>query len=719
MCNPVLPRERLLRSESVLPRWAGLLMFAAMLATGCATSASRTGDDGVWAYTPRRSTNSTWDDTTGGSHVREQDTSMRPSNRDEVPGARGGQTLPPGWPHLSSSQQLLAPFLECTSPFHFVALQRGVDMPRLVQSLDDWDAVRLGALGPLRTDAAGVLHRKRASFLVTATERYGVELAEVFALFILHSAFDDDLRQLLLLLSRDKQLAQTLGQMGTAREELQRRGLPLSGFPDRAERAGDTLRGLGRAGRDALATSDMVKGARAMELSTRRGQLPPPYQHALHEVERALMERHFSPGNVVLGSFDSLTFGVPLGFYHLAAGTAQGVGSLAQGHYEQATRELAPAALLVTLYAGGRTARVRSESAPSGRTGRYLQATAQHLEGLKEVAERLGTRLGGDSLRELARYIQASREAAFLVCEGGEAAAMALHEARGNVARAQAVLSEAKSQRAGPASASTGVSKRPGSVAALVHEAAGFTREALEAKLRRAELEAPGARLSGDVAVLQQQRPSLASPPPGAHGHPLWGEYVAYWEGRVAELRQGRAARPPLAWEGYQRMRGLFARGLDFERTMVSRLRADAALPRAQRQWLEDFNEPRIETHVGVAKENAPGIRFADVLVLENQPPSGQPPRVETFSFKSRDLRLLENKELAVQLTADALEALRLYGRTLEIRRPGLKLRGTPVEVQRVRLVYDGKLRHRDPDASRAAVEQAQQKVSGVEVLFQ
>ena len=207
-------------------------------------------------------------------------------------------------------------------------------MPRLVESLDDWSAVRLGALGPLRTDAAAVLTRKRTAFLLDATEKYGIARAEVFALFILHSAFDDELRELLRLLSRDKQLGETLGKMGAVREELGLRGLKLSDFPDRAEKPGDSLRGLGRAVRDALASSPMSDGARYLDFSARREQLPPPYQHAVDEVERAQMEAVFSPGSVVLGGFDHLTFGVPLGFFLLVAGTGHGAYSLSQGRYE-------------------------------------------------------------------------------------------------------------------------------------------------------------------------------------------------------------------------------------------------------------------------------------------------------------------------------------------------------------------------------------------------
>jgi hypothetical protein len=542
----------------------------------------------------------------------------------------------------------------------------------------------------------------------------------VFALFVLHAAFDDELRELLRLLSRDKQLGETLGKMGSVREELGQRGLKLSDFPDRAETPGDALRGLGRAARDALSSSPLSDGARYLELSARREQLPPPYQQALDEVERAQGEALLSPGSVALGGFDALTFGVPLGFYHLVAGTGHGVHSLAQGRYEQATRELAPAALLVALYAGGKGLRHLSDSTGAERAVvRRLPLPQVHLEGLKEVAQRLGERLGIDGMDQVARYIQSSREAALLVCEGGEAAAVSLYEAQGNVARAQAWLSEAKRQRAGPTGTRVGAGKGPGALASLVDEAAGLPREVVEAKLAGVELESTGPRLSGNVAVLEKQRPSVDAVPPGAQGHPLWGEYVAYFEGRLAELREGKAAKPPLAWEGYGVMRGQFARGLGFERAMVALLRADAALPKARRRFLQDFEQPRIETNVGVAKSGASGVRYVDVLVIEEAPLSG-PPRVETFSFKSRDLSLLKRRPLTAQMVADAEDALRYYGQTLNIRRPSLRLRDSQVQVQRVRLIYEGgTLKPKRLDILDNALRDAQRKVREVEVLVE
>jgi hypothetical protein len=221
--------------------------------------------------------------------------------------------------------------------------------------------------------------------------------------------------------------------------------------------------------------------------------------------------------------------------------------------------------------------------------------------------------------------------------------------------------------------------------------------------------------------VLERQRPVLEAPPAGAEGHPLWGEYVAYYEKRLGELRRGEAAKPPLGWGGYEQMRGQFGRGLVFERYMAEVLRVDAALPRGQRRFLGDFEEPRVETYVGVAKPGKPGVRYADVLVLEGRTPKGQVPRVETFSFKSRDLRLLDEEALTARITVDASAAWKYYGEVLDIRRKSLKLVGKAVPVHRVRLIYEGgalKPSLSSKDLGKAKGK-AESKAKGVEVLFQ
>ncbi|WP_043433599.1 hypothetical protein, partial [Cystobacter fuscus] len=495
---------------------------------------------------------------------------------------------------------------------------------------------------------------------------------------------------------------------------------------ERGEQAGDVLRGLGRAARDALATSQVSDGLRYTEMAERRGQLPAPYQDASHEVELELAWRHFAPSSVAVGSLDAATFGVPLGFFYLVVGTGEGLSSLTRGEYEQATRELAPAALVVGLYAGGRGVRALGEARGWGRLEVRLSL-------LRELGRQWEARLGVEGTRELLRDIRARREAAHFVAMGGADAALALREARGDVARAQVWLSQAKPPRPGPWESKGGTggrsaptralaAERSGSMASLVDEAEGLTREVVEARLALVELDAEGPRLSRDVAVLERQRPSLEAPPSGAEGNPLWGEYVAYREKRLGELKQGKDVEGPLRWEGYERMRRGFARGLAFESLMVDRLRADAALPRGKRRFLGDFDRPRIERWVGVWKQNS-NLRFADVLVIEESPSAGRSPRVETLSFKSRDLTGLSASSLRAQIMADAKEALGYYGETLDIRRPSLQslLRGgSKVPVQRVRLIYEHS--HLDPTNTAKlyrAMSEAQEQIPGVEVSFQ
>ena len=703
-----------------------LLLGAALLVTGCATALGPRGPGDSYHQTenappeprarPSRSRHRElqW----GANPSWGQDTER--ARREEQSGGRTAPSrpqVPDGWPEEADGDaELLAPLLACTSTADFLALQRGVDMARVVERLGDWSAVRLGALGPLvDARASQVLTRKRASFLLTATEDYGGAYAQVFALFIAHTAYDDELEELLRLLARNKQLGQTLGRMEAVRQEVERRGLKLSHYPERGEQATDVLRGLGQAAQDALNSSPVSDGARYTSMTAQRMQLPLAYQHALAEVERQLLREHYTSGNVALGGFDQLTFGVPLGFYHLVTGTAHGVETLAQGQYEQATRELAPAAVLVALYAGAKSARSLAEAQGAGARARLPEL---RLEALKQVAWQLGERLGLEGLKELAHYIRASREAAVFVAAGGEPAAVALYEARGNVARAQAWLSQAKPDSVGAPEPRAASGRALGSVASLVDEAAGYGAEVVETKLRQAELEAPGPRLPADVALLQKLRSTLEAPPPGVpEGYTLWSEYLTYRQRRLAELEQGKATQGPLRWMAYERMRGAFARGLAFERAMVAVLREDAALPRAQRKWLKDFDQPRIEVHVGVSKPGVPGIRFADVLVIEQRPPPGQPPRVETFSFKSRFLAPLERNDLVALMTMDARAAVDYYGGAVDISRRSIKGQG---RVQRVRLVYEGgTLLPKEPGKLERALNAVKKQVKGVEVLVQ
>jgi hypothetical protein len=125
---------------------------------------------------------------------------------------------------------------------------------------------------------------------------------------------------------------------------------------------------------------------------------------------------------------------------------------------------------------------------------------------------------------------------------------------------------------------------------------------------------------------------------------------------------------------------------------------------------------------VGVRKPDT-GLRFADVLVIETGELAGSRPRVETFSFKSRNLSELNGPALEAQMITDAREALRKYGETLEIRRDSLRLllrEGSDVSVPRVRLIYEGgELKPQDVGILKNAVDATEDAVPGVEVQLQ
>jgi hypothetical protein len=164
-------------------------------------------------------------------------------------------------------------------------------MVQLVERLDDWSAVRLGALGPVSAPVALLLNRKRASLLSTCVREDGSALAEVFALYVLHSTSNQDLKQVLGALAWDKRLGSTLGDMAVVREQLRRRGLPLSDFPDRPERPReDVARGAREALTEAVSATPLLQWGTARDYDTRKRQLPLPYQRALTQVESALVD---------------------------------------------------------------------------------------------------------------------------------------------------------------------------------------------------------------------------------------------------------------------------------------------------------------------------------------------------------------------------------------------------------------------------------------------
>jgi hypothetical protein len=66
----------------------------------------------------------------------------------------------------------------------------------------------------------------------------------------------------------------------------------------------------------------------------------------------------------------------------------------------------------------------------------------------------------------------------------------------------------------------------------------------------------------------------------------------------------------------------------------------------------------------------------------------GRVPRVESISVKKRTFSKMHENEVRRQVQADTGQAVRQYGGSLEVRRPGHPLYGRTVQVSKVHLVY-------------------------------
>jgi hypothetical protein len=226
---------------------------------------------------------------------------------------------------------------------------------------------------------------------------------------------------------------------------------------------------------------------------------------------------------------------------------------------------------------------------------------------------------------------------------------------------------------------------------------------AIQSRLVEAEALETGARQTSVLKDLARLRPLPERPPAGVNaGEALWRDYVTYWERRFAELPmpEARAAglRPPLTWEGYRLFRTRFARAMKFQSDVSALLQEQVEKPHGQRQFLREMARPHINENVGLAHQGSDARTFVDQLAVDEATLESETPRVETFSTKQRDFTRLDNKAVIAQVEADAREALRKYGSTVEVRRPGHPLFERKVPVTQVHVVYDENLAPHPPE---------------------
>ncbi|HWU89053.1 MAG TPA: hypothetical protein VN253_17430 [Kofleriaceae bacterium] len=367
---------------------------------------------------------------------------------------------------------------EQVPPAARVELQRRLDMPALLAAMGDFEASRLGTLGPVTTGRE-LLNRKRAAYIKQAIDDYAPERAQVFILFVFRGVYDDDAYSIFAELANRRRISELLAMPELARV-FKARGLKTDGFQEPAESWTNVFPALGNGLRNA------VKDPRAARYREQAHQLPPEYYRALWDLEKADVERGLAPKNVVRSLVDHVTFGVPLGIVDLARGTARGIGDLVDGEYEHAGHNLAGAALVVLAHLGVKAWHVargaiaatsRTNPRSGGQTGQGQadpghagssttvrepdgpgQFTLPNFQGPITAAEarlgaifalnpeaqaamgRLISRIGTGGVERVAGFVQREHRAALFVAEHGEAAVYALLEAGGDVTAARTRL---------------------------------------------------------------------------------------------------------------------------------------------------------------------------------------------------------------------------------------------------------------------------------------
>ncbi|MEZ4462933.1 MAG: DUF4157 domain-containing protein [bacterium] len=235
--------------------------------------------------------------------------------------------------------------LRQVSPSDFVALQSQTDFAAVVASLSDWDAVNVGAMGPVVGPAAPLLNAKRAAYVAHALAEYGGAQAEVHAAYVVSTMYDDDLDDLAFELANRNKLGRLL-RMPTVRAQIDRRGVSM----DRYQDAGDSRGGLRKfAGGMAERLWDMVSSNHDDD----------HYAHALPgefgaasqaiDIEGTLP---VSPGGLAHMLDNTLTFGMVGGVVGLGTNTVHGIGALIEGDYEAAGADMTDAAVALLVHLG-------------------------------------------------------------------------------------------------------------------------------------------------------------------------------------------------------------------------------------------------------------------------------------------------------------------------------------------------------------------------------
>lgn len=345
--------------------------------------------------------------------------------------------------NYNRDEVVLRAFTAARDSGDFVLLQDRLDMAAVLGAVRPWAAVHIGTLGPIAS-GNDVLNRCRRDMIWEATDQYGIDRAQIITLWIVDGTQDDQIRDVLRLLAAQRRLRRTVGAMPAVRERLTARGIDLATIPDRGFQASDLARGAGGALGDIMDSSPLASEARGHTYYARTMEMPEPYLGALRAIDEAAFKAALSPGNVAYGTVDYITFGMVSAVHGGVTGIARGLGHLWEGEWEEAVRTLlVPATLIATAIGLRIRARRRAAgAAAAARTGPLtVEQALAALEPESAAALRaLIAEVGEARIVAVAPIVRQSTQAAAFVGRHKAAGVIALADAAGDVAAAEALL---------------------------------------------------------------------------------------------------------------------------------------------------------------------------------------------------------------------------------------------------------------------------------------
>lgn len=336
-----------------------------------------------------------------------------------------------------TARDLVQVFQSAGGESEFLALEKAVDFGAVLDKMDEWEIVRLGATGPILPAFADRVNRARADYLERISREWGLQRAEIFALYIINTTTNDQVEAVLSLLAADRELYRSLAKMPNVAKVLADRGIDLSRFKDRDWKAVDIATGVGHALEGVMSTAPIVADSNGIAAMQQGMDLPEDYSKAVHDQDMAAFMQALTPGNVLLGAADTAFLGLPSAVkgvvYDLPRSIVGGVEELAKGNVTAGVEMLTvPVIIVISVALGARSAFRRA------RVAALLELTGEG----KALYDSLKGNIGVSGIQRVAGYVQKSEAARLLVAEAKTEGILALHNAKGDVAAARALMAE-------------------------------------------------------------------------------------------------------------------------------------------------------------------------------------------------------------------------------------------------------------------------------------